>query len=313
MKTIYITALLALLALCGQAQTMEFGQLTITPYISEESGFDAQASTLLQEKLAHAVAIANASGGFDKRFVITPKVDVYNATTTATIPQKVSLKATFTFFVGDGVEGTLFTSCQKDVSGVGDSRRGAILSAIRKLNPADKQLQAMIAEGRDRIEKYYREMAPKIMAGARALMSAGKYDEAMAQLAIIPRSCSQYQQAQEEISQCAQQQLDNANMEIIVKARSAWSASPDKNGAREAAACLDGIQFPSGKITAEVNRLNAEIRGRLSEVENKKLQLRQQALESNERIRKEELKAQARLAEGLIKAATPAYRIHSWF
>lgn len=313
MKTLQATVLLLLLSVCGQAQTMEFGQLTITPYISEESGFDAEASTLLQDKLAHAVALANASGGFDKHFVITPKVDIYNATTTATIPQKVSLKASVTFFVGDGIDGTLFTSCHKDMAGVGDSRRGAILSAIRKIDPADKELQGMIAEGRERIEQYYKAMAPKIIAEARTLISSGHYDEAMAQLAIIPRSCGDYDKAQSLMSDCAQKQIDNNNMQLIVKARAAWSANPDKDGATEAAAYLNDIETPSAKITAEVNKLTGEMRSRLSEVENKQLQITQLQIASDERIRKEELKAQERLAEGIIKAATPQYRVIRWF
>lgn len=313
MKNLYISALLLVMAVCCRAQTMEFGQLTITPYIAEESGFDAEASRLLQNKLAHAVALANASGGFDKRFVITPKVDVSSVSTTATIPQKVSLRASFTFFVGDGVEGTLFSSCNKELTGVGDTQRQAILSAIRKINAADKELQHMIEEGRNRIEKYYKAMAPKIIAEANSLMSSGKYDEATACLAVIPRSCGDYQKAQDLIAKCVNDKNETENNELLIKARAEWSANPTQEGAAEATFYLNNILNPSAKITAGVNKLTNEMRSRLSEVENKKLQLKQQRIASEEAVAKERIKAAARVAEKMADAFTPRYNIIRWF
>ena len=124
MKHLIVTLLCAAAALAAPAQTAEFGCLTITPYVDPATGFDDATSRLLQQKLAYAVSLANASGGFDKRFVITPKADVVQQTTTATIPQKVVLRVQLTVYVGDG-EYTLTTplTISDDVTiiGTGDS------------------------------------------------------------------------------------------------------------------------------------------------------------------------------------------------
>lgn len=295
------------------AQNAEFGRLTITPYIAPESGFDASASRLLQEKLAYAVSLANASGGFDKRFVITPKVDILQSTTTATIPQKVSLRAQFTFYVGDGVDGTLFSSCQKEVTGIGDTEKQAVLSAIRKINAKDKELQETITEGRERIEEYYKKMAPKIFAEARSLISSYKYEEAIAALAVIPRSCGDYEKAQEMMAECVSASVENANNELLVKARSAWSASPDEAGASEAAAYLADITNPSAKVTAAVNKLTAEMEARISDMAKRRLAVKKQRIISAENVRKEEIRATERVVGRIIDAYTPVYRVARWF
>lgn len=313
MKRLFLSILSAAMTLACGAQAARFGQLTITPYIAQESGFDANASRLLQNKLAYAVSIANASGGFDKRFVITPKVDIMESATTATIPQKVSLKAQFTFYVGDGIDGTLFSSCQKEQTGIGNTQQQAILAAIRKINAKDKALQEAITEGRERIEQYYQATAPKIIAEARSLMASYKYEEAMTALSAIPRICKDYEKAQEMIAECASESIENANHELLIKARSAWSASPDETGATKAASYLADITNPSDKIKAATDQLTGEMEKHLTDMAKQKLSIEKQRIKSEENVRKEGIKATANVVGQIVNAFSPAYKVSKWF
>lgn len=51
-------------------------------------------------------------------------------------------------YVGDGLDGTLYSSYNCDVKGIGNSEDQAISSAIRKVNPKQEELQEAIAKGK---------------------------------------------------------------------------------------------------------------------------------------------------------------------
>lgn len=313
MKHLIVTLLCAAAALAAPAQTAEFGCLTITPYVDPATGFDDATSRLLQQKLAYAVSLANASGGFDKRFVITPKADVVQQTTTATIPQKVVLRVQLTVYVGDGIDGTLFASCQKELTGIGGSRQQALQAAVRKLNARDEELQQTIVEGRERIEDYYEKMAPKLLAEARSLLREHKYDEAVATLAVVPRSCDRYEEARELAATCTRAAIDNANSELLIKARAAWSASPDEKGAAEAAAWLGAIENPSAPTSAAADKLTGEMESRLTAAARERLAVERQRIRSEENVRKKRIDASARVAGKLLDAMKPSYKVVRWF
>lgn len=313
MKRLFITLLWAVAALAATGQTARFGCLTITPYVDPATGFDDATSRLLQTKLAYAVSLANASGGFDKRFVITPKADVVQQTTTATIPQKVVLRVLLTVYVGDGIDGTLFASCQKELTGIGSSRQQALQAAVRKLNARDEELQHTISEGRERIEAYYEKMAPKLLAEARSLLREHKYDEAVATLAVVPRSCGHYGEARELAATCTRAAIDNANSELLIKARAAWSASPDEKGAAEAAAWLGAIENPSASTSAAADKLTGEMESRLTAAARERLAVERQRIKSEENVRKKRIDASARVAGKLLDAMKPTYRVVRWF
>ena len=313
MKRLFITLLWAVAALAATGQTARFGCLTITPYVDPATGFDDATSRLLQTKLAYAVSLANASGGFDKRFVITPKADVVQQTTTATISQKVVLRVLLTVYVGDGIDGTLFASCQQELTGIGGSRTQALQAAVRKLNARDEELQHTISEGRERIEAYYEKMAPKLLAEARSLLRENKYDEAVAALAVVPRSCARYGEARELAATCTRAAIDNANDALLVKARAAWSAAPDENGAAEAAGLLAEMEHPSARAKAAADKLSAEMESRLTAAARERLAVERQRIRSNENVRKKRIDASARVAGKLLDAMKPTYRVVRWF
>lgn len=53
-------------------QNLEFGKITITPYIPQETGIKETAANLLETKLKQLVTANDVTGGFDRRFIIVP-------------------------------------------------------------------------------------------------------------------------------------------------------------------------------------------------------------------------------------------------
>lgn len=282
------------------AQELRFGRITITPYIPAEARLTEDVAEVLRNKLSQVVVQANASGGFDKRFVITPKVEILSQVSTPTIPQKISLKVQMTFFVGDGVKGTLFASCGKVLAAVGDSYTGALIAAARKIPVEDRALREMVNTGCQRIAGYYDLMAPRLISEAEGIAAGGKYDEAIACLSVIPYSCRYFERAQDLVADIASKRVSNANTELLLKAESAWASSPNSEGADKAASYLEDIAFPSEKIAAGVSRLSAAIKARLVQIDNQRFRIQQQRIANEARLERQRLAGETRLEQQRI-------------
>ncbi len=283
------------------------GKINITPYIPEKANLGAQAEKLLTNKLNQVVTKGGATGGFDNRFIITASVNILSESETATIPQKTSLRASFTFYVGDGLSGTLFNSCNMEVVGVGDTREGALFSAIRKINANNKDLQALVAEGKERIVAYYNTNAPALIKEAEGLMAAREYQSALSKLGAIPSACDYYDSAQTLLAECGQTIIANENEALLIQAESAWSASPDANGAQEASKYLSQILPTSAAMQTRVNNLNNKINKRLIEIDNKDRALEMAAIAAEEKVRLAEINAAERVLTSYYKSRTVVY------
>lgn len=314
MKRISIVGIFLLIIIACWGQNMSFGKITITPYIADGCGFDATTVRLLKTKLSQAVTENEAVGGFDKRFIITPSVNVLSEKETATIPQRTSMKVNITFFVGDGVAGTLFNSCSMEVTGVGDSRNEALYSAVRKVNPQNAELQALLAEAKNRIVDYYNSTAPTLISEAEGYMTANDYENALARLAVIPAVCQDYEKAQALISKCGSKIIERDNNSLLTKAKAAWSANPNEYGANEASSYLSQIVISSPYYKNEVEKLSKQMRERIAQLENKRLELATAKMLSEERLETERINTSAQVTSTFISTLPSlVFNILRWF
>lgn len=295
-------------------QEVEFGRITITPYISPEIKISEAAAKLLKTKLAQIVTTGEATGGFDQRFIITPSLNILSESTTASIPQKTSLRISCTFFIGDGVAGSLFDSNSIEVAGVGNSREEAIYSAIRKINTHDQGMQALITESKARIVTYYNTVAPALIKEAKGYMASNNYESALSKLATIPALCQTYNKAQELIIECGSKILERDNAEFLIKAKAVWSANPNKEGAKMAGEYISQMSITSLSVKAEVDHLNDQMRERLIQIENLEMELQQRKLLSEEKLRAEQINASARVTSSFFGILPNlVYNIFRWF
>lgn len=295
-------------------QELEFGKITINPYIPMESGIQGTAANLLETKLKQIVAISDATGGFDRRFVIVPELNLISEDVTASIPQKTSLKASITFFVGDGVSGSLFGSMDVEVTGIGNNHESALYSAIRKIPTNNKNLRRLIDECKQRIVEYYNNVAPMLIKEATGYMANRDYESTLSKLSVIPALCKDYDKAQKLIVQCGKKILEKKNAELMMAAQAAWNSSPDREGARKASEYIAQITVSSQSMKEDVDYLNNQIRERLIQLDDKGFELRQAQIASDENIRIEEIKASANVTSAIwSNLPNLVYSVFSWF
>lgn len=312
-----ITSVLLLLSLCLAtfAQTAkDVGAICLNPYIPEAEGLGPQTSKMVRNKLVQAATASGMSGsGFDDRFVITTHIQILDISETQTYPQKTVLKANIGVYVGDGLDGTLFSSYIMEAKGLGDDKDQAIAAAVRKINPNAPELQAAILKGKEKIMAYYDRMAPQIVSKAEATAASGNYDDAITMLLAIPMSNKSYTAAQRLVGQYSRTALDAKNLAVVVRARSAWSANPTEEGAAEAQAILDGLDLPSPKVQAEVQKLSGEMAARLKAVSDREYRLEVKKANDEKEVAIATVNAAASVARAYY-ANRPkvVYHIHWW-
>ena len=314
MRKFLFTSLLLVMVSISWGQELSFGKITISPYIPEDTEFDSTSARLLKSKLLQIVTTNEAVGGFDRRFVIVPSVNILSETETGTIPQKISMKVNITFYVGDGVAGSLFNFSNTEVTGVGDSHADALYSAIRKINVKDADLQALITEAKKRIVEYYNTTAPTLIKEAESFMASYEYEEALARLSVIPSLCSSYDKAQSLISTCGNKIIERDNNVLLTKAKAAWSSNPNEIGASEASSYLSQIIISSTYYKKEMYKLTNQMRQRLTQLENKRIELAKVQILSKERLEAERINASARVTSAFISSLPNlVFNIFRWF
>lgn len=250
--TILIMALTTLSAVEAQNNSQKAGQLAIAPYLPADEG-DAQTRSLLLDKLRQMVTKAGlGSVDLSERFVITAHVQPLRSEQTATIPQRTSVQLSVTLYVGNAADGTLYASHNLEVRGIGTTQEAASLNAIRKVNPANADIQAMLSESKRRIETFYQESGASIIQAAKGLGTAGSYGEAVEVLLAMPPSCPQYGEAQQLIGQYGAKYLEQLAQEL--KEQRARDEARQQREHEEFLAMLETEQARLAKQKAEAER-----------------------------------------------------------
>jgi hypothetical protein len=84
-------------------------------------------------------------------YIITTSVNVIDKQLTATVPQNWVVEVEVHFFIGNGIDGTLYASMALTRKGVGASEEKAYLSAIKAISANDKAFKPFFNKGKQRI------------------------------------------------------------------------------------------------------------------------------------------------------------------
>lgn len=320
----FILPILLLFTLCGvyaQENRVKVGSIVLSPYIASTDSYTPQARQLLMDKMRQMITQAGlASYGLDEKFIMTAHVQSMGTEVTGTIPQKTAVRLSVSFYIGNGISGTLFTSYQVEVKGIGDSEDKAYLSAIRKIPVSDAGIQRMIAEGKSRIQEFYAKESASIVAAAKAQATAGSYVEAIQSLLAIPSSSKYYAEAQQLIGQYGVRYYARVNGELLNKARAAWSASLTRDGARLAKSYLQQMVNPTASELAEARQLTRTMSQKLQDDDAAEWRLLEKAMDQEHermlaRIDQETTEAVAAAAVAVARyEAQPrrVYHYHWW-
>ncbi len=312
MKKIALLLTVLLAAFAVKAEESELtGQVVLTPYVVHDAKTPT-ADQILLDKLNRIVTKYGVSSqtGLQSPFIITGHAIELKKETTATAPPHTAVELSLTLYIGNGEEGTKFSTCNMTVKGVGNTLDQAYASAFRKINVNDPELENAIEVGQERIKKYYETQGPGLIRKAEAYAAAGNYGEAYGVLLRIPPVCPQYAQAQKMVIELVGKESDDKNSAVIRRARAAWSASPDEYGASEAQGILAGLYNPSQKIRTEADALMKEMSSRLQKVDDdeRAAERTREANAHNERMAY--INGATKVA--VAQAKQPVYHIHWW-
>lgn len=269
----------------SQGKVDDFGRITLAAYVPEQiDDMPVSARSILSNKLSQIVTESGLGGSaMNERFIITANVSVMSKNITPTAPAMHALSLDITLYIGDGIDGTKFSSTSVSVKGVGENETKAYISAIKGISANNGAIKTFIESGKARILKYYNTKCDFIISDAQSLASQGRYDEAFYKLSGIPEiSKDCYNKARSIIIPIYKKHRDKICQTKLMEAKTVWAASQNYEGAVAAGDILSQID-PTAACYGEVKKFVAEIAKGVKEKDNKEWQFifKQQQLDSD--------------------------------
>lgn len=200
-----------------------------------------------------------AQSDYMTQFLLLPKVNVVSKNVMANTQQQIALTLDVTLQVVDNLSGTAFTSNTITVKGVGTNETKAYNAAFRTLNKSNQKVITFCSAAKEKIIAYYEAESMNIIKKARLLAAQEKYDETFYLLSMIPSQCSKFDDAISTSLDIWQKYKDYSCAVYVAKARSAWVATQDMEGADKAATYLSNI-LPDASCYADAMKLYSDIK-----------------------------------------------------
>lgn len=221
------------------AQEKEAGRLddeqrvALTAIVLDDE-IPAGAAKQLENKMNQLAAKNGCAATANSRFIITCSADVLTKDITASAPPMHAYTVALNFYVGDGVEGRLFSSYTIETKGVGQTPDKAYINALKNVRINDPGLKAMINKGKEEIVAYYNTNCDIIIAEAKSKAARNEFSAAIDQLTEIPPVCEAcYRRALAESEVIYAAWRDHICEMALAKAQNAW-ATRDSKAAAEA-------------------------------------------------------------------------------
>ena len=297
----------------------DHARITLAAYVPPQiEQMPEIARSMLQNKLSQIVT-QNGMGGsaLKERFIITANITVMSKDLTESAPPMTAFNLTVTFYIGDGIEGTKFSSTSINVKGVGENENKAYISALKNISPSNPTLQSFIETGKNRIMEYYNSKCDFILKQAQSLASQSKFDEAIFNLTAVPEVCKDcYDKCMDAIGPIYQKQIDKDCSAKLSQAKNVWAASQTVDGATNASDILSQID-PNAACFKDVKVLADQIAKRIKAIDQREwnFQLKQQ--QDNVDVTKATIKAARDIGVAYgnhqPKTVTTNYNIVGWW
>ena len=271
----------------NKGKSDDLGRIVLNAYVpSQGENIPSSARKMLNNKMKQ-IATKNGVGGsrLNTQFIISPQVSVLSKNLTATAPPMTALSLEFTLYIGDGYDGTVFSSMSIETKGVGTNETKAYIQAIKQLKPANPEIKAFVNEGKGKIVEYYNSKCDFIIKDAQTLASQNKYDEAIWKLTRVPDVCKEcYDKCMDAIVPMYKEKIDRECEMKLTEAQGYWNAAQSMEAAEKAGRILSTIE-PEAACFSKVSALMAKIEQKVKEIDDRewKYILKDQAQES-ERI-----------------------------
>ena len=251
-----------------QAQTMDdAARIALSAYMDPSSSIPNNAKKTLKDRMQKIITKNGMGSAKNTRFIMTANVRELNLEKSETAPVIYIYNLEVNFYIGDGIDGTLFSSCSLEVNAAGDSKEKAYMAALKKIKATDPQYQAFIDEGKKRIVDYYTAKCDFIITQAQTKAKNQDFDAAIAELMQVPDVCKEcYDKCMAAAQPIYQEKINQEGAKLLSEARGVWSAGQDVAAAEAASAILAQIN-PQSSAFAGAESLNAEIAKRVKELD----------------------------------------------
>ena len=245
----------------AQDEPMRMGdneRIALTAIVLDDN-IPAGAHKQLENKMTQIAAKSGCAAISNSRFIITCSADVLTKDITPTAPPMHAYTLALNFYVGDGVEGRLFSSYTIECTGVGQTPDKAYINALKNVRVNDPGFKAMVDKGKKEIIAYYNTNCDIVISDAQTKVKRHEYSEAIDLLNSVPTVCEAcYHRAQEASVTAYQEWRDDVCMMALNKAQAAWAT-------RDAKAAAEALEFipTDGACVEEANALKKEIAGKL--------------------------------------------------
>jgi len=196
------------------------------------------------------------ANSLNQRFIITANVVVLTKDITPTAPAMQAYTLEVSLYIGDGIDGILFSTTSVTLKGVGETETKAYMAALKSLKVADPKYQSFLEEGKNKIIAYYNSKCDFIIQTVETKAYQKKYEEALLTLNTIPEVCKEcFDKAQLKSKEVFTQYINNKCAEDLTKANAQWAMFNDS----AAISYLSQI-FPNAKCYKDALALVREIK-----------------------------------------------------
>ena len=251
-----------------QTQTMDdAARIALSAYMDPSSSIPNNAKKTLKDRMQKIITKNGMGSAKNTRFIMTANVRELNLEKSETAPVIYIYNLEVNLYIGDGIDGTLFSSCSLEVKAAGDSKDKAYMAALKKIKASDPQYQTFINEGKKKIVDYYTAKCDFIITKAQAKAKNQDFDAAIAELMQVPDVCKEcYDKCMAAAQPIYQEKINQEGVKLLAEARGVWSAGQDVAAAEAAAAILAQVN-PQSSAFAGAESLNAEMAKRVKELD----------------------------------------------
>lgn len=320
MKRIFLSLCFLTLALVQGQEKDKAAQdqpgIILNVFVADQvEGLTDIAKNSLENKL-NQIATANGVGGNDPmaRFILTAHVTVLSKDITPSAPPMQQYTLEVTLYIGDGIDGTKFSSHSVVVKGVGTNESKAYIGALKSIKTNDAQYQSFIEKGKAKIVAYYNGRCGLIIKEAQTAASQGQYEQAIYSLSNVPQVCSScYKSSMDALVIIYKAQIDKEGKANLLQAKNAWNSSPDATGAALAGDYLSQLD-PNASSYKEAQVLADQISKKMAAIEKKEWDFKMKRYRDEVDLQAQTLEAARAIGVAYAKnQPKTVYRISGWW
>jgi len=250
----------------------DFNRLSICSVVNlDTEKFSSDAQEYLNEILNQVVVSRSLGGQYGfTRFVLTASMQYTSKSILSGSPTMHSYEILLSIYLGDGVEGKMFSSTSMTLSGIGASETKALKDALKKINPNDPRFDNLISNGKIKIIEYYNSICDAQIRDAQNLASTDNVFDALYKLSEVPdvaRDC--YIKSKALSIEIYKRYKERECAYLLNNAKNTWASNPNPEGGRKAVEILNNIDPESNcfndargivnQITSEIKNSNLEL------------------------------------------------------